>query len=458
MVFNSSSKVAAIVPIKLNSRRLPNKNFLSIGGHPLCFHVFDTLVKVADLDVYCYCSNPMVMDVLPHAVRYLPRDPCFDSDSVLARELFGSAISKLMEYEHIMISHATSPLVRLSSFQHALNFYFDNADAYDSVVAARRFYKYAWHQGASINYDPFAIVQTNDLSPVFVETSGFYLFRRTHFQETGSRIGHSPFFWNLPYDESVDIDTEEDFIEATKIYNYRSYTGDSGLPAQALPTISPSASAVRLTKPVLVIFDFDGVLIDSRECMRTAWHEASMLHHVDIPFEDFFSLVGFKFDDIMERLAIDPLIRSSFSEAYFESARTCSSKTALFEGVLDGLTALRRDGYLLAINTSKNAPNTSHLLSSLFSCVDFDYVCTPELIPSGRGKPAPDSLLLIASSLGVDPLDCVYCGDMGVDQLCAIRAGMRYFHAGWGFGNFIEMNTVWFEAFSDFSSYLAAIA
>ena len=38
--------VAALVPIKTNSRRLPNKNFLQLGGEPMCSHIFNTLSKV----------------------------------------------------------------------------------------------------------------------------------------------------------------------------------------------------------------------------------------------------------------------------------------------------------------------------------------------------------------------------------------------------------------------------
>ena len=93
----------------------------------------------------------------------------------------------------------------------------------------------------------------------------------------------------------------------------------------------------------------------------------------------------------------------------------------------------------------------------MFEGVDFDYIRTPELISSNRGKPAPDSLLQIASSLGVDPKDLIYCGDMNVDQECAIRAGVQYFHAGWGFGDFAHRNTIWFESFRDFSSYLLSL-
>ena len=43
-------KVVAFVPIKLNSQRLPHKNILPIAGHPLCWHLCNTLLKVNNID------------------------------------------------------------------------------------------------------------------------------------------------------------------------------------------------------------------------------------------------------------------------------------------------------------------------------------------------------------------------------------------------------------------------
>ena len=60
-------KVAAVVPMKLNSRRLPGKNIKSFtGGWPLCWYILSTLLEVEGIDqVYVYCSSPEIQDYLP---------------------------------------------------------------------------------------------------------------------------------------------------------------------------------------------------------------------------------------------------------------------------------------------------------------------------------------------------------------------------------------------------------
>ena len=43
-------KVVALIPIKLNSQRLPHKNILPIAGHPLCWHLCNTLNHVSEIN------------------------------------------------------------------------------------------------------------------------------------------------------------------------------------------------------------------------------------------------------------------------------------------------------------------------------------------------------------------------------------------------------------------------
>ncbi len=54
----------------------------------------------------------------------------------------------------------------------------------------------------------------------------------------------------------------------------------------------------------LVLFDLDGVLIDSRETMRTAWETVRHELKIDEPFDRYFAEIGRPFSEIMERLGL----------------------------------------------------------------------------------------------------------------------------------------------------------
>ena len=64
-------KTVAIVPMKLNNRRLPQKNTkIFTNGKPLCHYILSTLLTVEGVDeVYVYCSNPDIQEFIPEGVK-----------------------------------------------------------------------------------------------------------------------------------------------------------------------------------------------------------------------------------------------------------------------------------------------------------------------------------------------------------------------------------------------------
>ena len=81
-------KTVAIVPMKLNNRRLPQKNTKSFtNGKPLCHYILSTLLTVESVDeVYVYCSNPDIQEFIPERVKYLQRSTSLDQDTTKMNE------------------------------------------------------------------------------------------------------------------------------------------------------------------------------------------------------------------------------------------------------------------------------------------------------------------------------------------------------------------------------------
>ena len=82
-------KTVAIVPMKLNNRRLPQKNTKSFtNGKPLCHYILSTLLTVESVDeVYVYCSNPDIQEFIPERVKYLQRSTSLDQDTTKMNEV-----------------------------------------------------------------------------------------------------------------------------------------------------------------------------------------------------------------------------------------------------------------------------------------------------------------------------------------------------------------------------------
>ncbi len=189
---------------------------------------------------------------------------------------------------------------------------------------------------------------------------------------------------------------------------------------------------LNLTKR-LILFDLDGVLLDSQENMRQAWGVVREKTGLEMPFEDYFALIGRPFKDIMARLGVTSDIKQ-IEKIYMTASFDFLSDASFFNGVRESLRELDDMGIKMGVVTSKDKPRTKAVLSQLD--VKFVSIQSPNDIL--RGKPAPDHLLVAMAEAGEDPADTLFMGDMDTDWQAARRAGIDYVHAGWGYGDLPE--------------------
>lgn len=209
-------RTVAFVPIKLNSQRLPNKNILPIAGHPLCWHIVNALLQVKKIDdVYVYCSDDAIVQYLPDLAKFKQRNKKLDSDLVKGFEIYQSFISEI-DADIYVLSHTTSPFIKVESIETALNHVLN--DGNDSAFSAERIQTFAWYQGKAINYDLNDVPRTQDMEPIWIETSAFYIFKKDVFTVHNRRIGFNPYIQEVSGLEAVDIDEREDYESALKIW------------------------------------------------------------------------------------------------------------------------------------------------------------------------------------------------------------------------------------------------
>ena len=202
-------KVVALVPIKLHSQRVPGKNARDLGGHPLCWHVCNTLASVPEIDEVCvYCSSEDVVPLLPVGVRWVPRPAELDGDEVKGAQIYRSFLEEI-DADVYVLAHTTSPFLRAESVRDGLRAILENGC--DSAFTAQRIQTFAWYAGEPLNYELADVPRTQDIEPVWVETSGFYMFKREVFAEAGRRIGENPRIVEVDAIEAIDIDEPADF-------------------------------------------------------------------------------------------------------------------------------------------------------------------------------------------------------------------------------------------------------
>lgn len=208
-------KVVAMVPIKLNSQRLPHKNILPILNKPLCYHICQTLSQIEQIDDVCvYCSNDEVKKYLPSNVEYVQRPSYLDGDVIKGKQIYTEFIDSI-DADIYILAHTTSPFIKKQTIENALNKVLSGE--FDSAFSAEKIQTFCWYDGHPLNYQLNDIPRTQDIMPIWVETSAFYIFKKEIFTKYGRRIGFKPYIQEVEGIETVDIDTKKDYEFAVQM-------------------------------------------------------------------------------------------------------------------------------------------------------------------------------------------------------------------------------------------------
>ena len=211
-------KTVAVVPMKLNNRRLPQKNIKAFtNGEPLCHYILSTLLKVEGIDeVYVYCSDEVIKNYIPEGVKYLKRSASLDLDSTKMNEVLECFAEDVPADVYVM-THTTAPFISAESISKGLQAVLSGD--YDSAFAVKKLQDFLWQDGKPFNYQLDNIPRTQDLPPFYEETSGFYIYRSEIINDMHRRIGNVPYLVEVGEIEAIDIDEPEDFEIADAVYN-----------------------------------------------------------------------------------------------------------------------------------------------------------------------------------------------------------------------------------------------
>ena len=421
-------KITAIVPLKKNSRRLRNKNFLNLNNQPLAYYIFNTLVKINQIDeVFCYSSDKNFLKFLPNGVKHLSRPKYLDKDNVKANELFRYAVKKVRS-DYIIITHATNPFITKESIEQGIKAL--KSKKYTSAFAVLKHQTYSWYNKKPLNYDPYKMDQTQDLKAVFTETSGFYLFKKFDYLRNDTRISPKPFFVEVSLKESIDIDHLRDFNLSKRLFDYNENEKNNIFDLVFLNNLPPH----KLKKYIShIAFDLDGVLIDSLKLMEKSWNYSMKKIKLNYKFSEYKKHIGLPFFDILNKIGIKKKFHLEIDKYYSEYSLKNINIIKPYQNINKLLKILKENKFKISIITSKNSTRTNEIINKLFNKDLFSSIITPDRLNLKRGKPHPDSLYLSCYETGISLEKTLYIGDMESDFLFAQNSNVKFIHARWGY-------------------------
>lgn len=210
-------KIVGIMPIKLNNERLPGKNLKKLGDKPLLNYELDNLKQIKLLDeIVVYCSDESIKKYLPRGIKYIKRPEFLDSSTSNFSQIFDK-FSNTVKSDIYVYAHATAPFIKKDTMIKCINAV--KSGKYDSAFCASKIQDYLWKNGEPLNFDATNLPRSQDLDPIYRETSGIYVFRSEVFERYHRRIGKNPYIAEVTFKEAIDINNPEDFDLAVELLN-----------------------------------------------------------------------------------------------------------------------------------------------------------------------------------------------------------------------------------------------
>jgi CMP-N-acetylneuraminic acid synthetase len=209
------TEIIALVPMRHQSVRVPEKNYRLLAGKPLYSYIIQTLLDCPEIgQIAIDTDSPVIKEGLIRdfpQVRIIDRPDHLRADTIPMNDILLHDCG-LVQADLYLQTHSTNPLLTSASISGAIQTFLPRKEEYDSLFAVTKLQTRLWDgDGKPLNHDPGVLVRTQDLPPIFEENSCIYLFNGQILAERRNRLGYRPLMYEISAEEAWDIDDELDF-------------------------------------------------------------------------------------------------------------------------------------------------------------------------------------------------------------------------------------------------------
>jgi HAD superfamily hydrolase (TIGR01509 family) len=176
-----------------------------------------------------------------------------------------------------------------------------------------------------------------------------------------------------------------------------------------------------------VIFDLDGILVDSEWLSFVEWQKLARQHGGTLEDSVFPELVGTTAEEtaalVMRHAGVGFDVPESCAAIWRLVTERLKREIEPLPGSPELVRSLVRRGYPLAIASNSLSDYIENALEGLGMAAYFPVWASRDQV--AEGKPAPDVYLLAADRLGIAPERCLAIEDSRVGVQAAAAAGMR---------------------------------
>ena len=177
-----------------------------------------------------------------------------------------------------------------------------------------------------------------------------------------------------------------------------------------------------------VIFDMDGILIDTERISFNAFKEVLSGYNYEMSEEFYLTMIGRNLKSIKEIMIGEYGSDFPFDEIYNKKVERAVGTierdgVIVKPGVHELIDYLKDENYKIAVATSTRKQRAHYLLEQINIIDKVDYIICGDQVENS--KPNPEIFLKAAKGLDVEPEKCVVIEDSDAGIMAAVRAGMK---------------------------------
>ncbi len=213
----NQKKVTAIVAVRAGSERVKNKNLKTFADSNLIEIKLNELSKVKKIDTIILTSDSQEMLNIGKklGVKTHKRENYFASSEATNSEFF-SNLADICKTDYVLYSPVTSPLISFETISECIDYF--EINNLKNLATTSLIKHHMWLDGKPLNYKIDQSPSSQDLPDIHAINYACCIIERDLMKINKNVVSKHVVFKILDEIESIDIDTELDFLNAENIF------------------------------------------------------------------------------------------------------------------------------------------------------------------------------------------------------------------------------------------------
>jgi len=229
-------KILSIIPARGNSKGIPLKNLAKLNGQSLLHYTIDASLKSKLINrTIVSTDNKRIKEESKRlGAEVVDRPKKLSGDKIGIEPTIQYTLDYLKKKENyipniIVLLSNTHPFRTFEHIDDALSLLFKKK--YDSVITGYQLHTFFWKKRANstvipINYDPQKRPNRQEMEIPLFENGALFVTTYSAFVKSRCRISGKIGFYKMPLDTSINIDTQNDLLDAEKLMQKQRHEDD----------------------------------------------------------------------------------------------------------------------------------------------------------------------------------------------------------------------------------------